>query len=478
MLRTGLGAGFGLCALLSGALLAGDEPERLWAELPSSAPAPVDLSTFSELVERASPAVVAVHTRLASGELAEPAIDPWDLFPDVPRRERPEGMGSGFAVRADGYVVTNHHVIENAEQVWVRVQGLGKRLEAKVVGSDARSDLALLKVAPPRPLAVLPLGDSDRLRVGAWVVAIGNPLGLTSVATKGIVSGKGRTVGDLPQIRPGYFDFIQTDAAIDRGNSGGPLLNLRGEVVGVNTAINSRARGIGFAVPVNVTKAVLPQLLEHGRVERSYLGITIEEVTWEQVEALGMDRPRGVRVTSVKPDTPAERAGLREGDVVLRFAGAEIHSRADMGWRAGTCRVGVAVELSVSRGGERRTMQIVPAARDRDAEPAPPERPDGGQKPTPTRRRLGLEVGELDAHSAKLAGLDEAARGVVVTRAAGEAAAQGLRLGDVITEINGRPVADRKSFLREIESVGSGEMVRLYVLRQRGARFFAFPRNW
>jgi serine protease Do len=234
--------------LLAVPVMSGAESERgaepLWTTLEEppadSRAGQATTFSFAALVERARPAVVAIHT-IAEESSAESGwlpgtFDPWRLFPDAPRRQ--EGIGSGFIVREDGYVVTNHHVVADADAVRVHVEGLGQVLTARVVGSDQRSDLALLKVESRRRLPVLPLGISERLQVGAWVVAIGNPFGLAHVATKGIVSGKGRTLGDLLRFRQGYHDYIQTDAAIDRGNSGGPLLNLKGEVVGINTAIN------------------------------------------------------------------------------------------------------------------------------------------------------------------------------------------------------------------------------------------------
>ncbi len=359
-----------LCASSWLAYAAGpDEP--LWTSLPltdaSSARARMSIA---DLVERARPAVVAIHT---SGLRSVPGegfpFNPWRLFPEVPESERVKGIGSGFVLRADGLVLTNHHVIFGAERVWVRVAGLGKRLPARVLGSDPRSDLALLRIDSPRALPVLPLGDSDRLRPGAWVVAIGNPFGLTHVATKGIVSGKGRMLGDL-MTRSGFFDFIQTDAAIDRGNSGGPLLNLRGEVVGINTAVNSRACGIGFAVPVNLVKAVLPHLHRHGRLVRSYLGITIDDVDWDLARSSGLDRVRGVVVTEVRPDTPAQRAGMKKGDIILRFGRSPIEGRADLGWRAATWPSGRLVRIVVWRDRQERGLEIVPVVRAGDAQAA------------------------------------------------------------------------------------------------------------
>jgi Do/DeqQ family serine protease len=396
------------------------------------------------------------------------------LFPDAPRRQ--EGIGSGFIIRGDGYVVTNHHVVADATAVKVHVEGLSEVLTARVVGSDPRSDLALLKVDSRRRLPVLPLGNSERLPVGAWVVAIGNPFGLAYVATKGIVSGKGRTLGDLPRFRPGYYDYIQTDAAIDRGNSGGPLLNLAGEVVGINTAINSRARGISFAVPVDLAKAVLPQLLRHGRVIRTFLGIRIDGVTWELAESFGMKLPEGVLITRVMPDTPAERAGLRKGDILLKFAGLKVGGPGDMSWRAATATAGKPVELEIWRDKKLHTVSITPVVRQSEQAEKKEPPPPAGAAAAP--QRLGLFVVELDAKTAEHGGFEQGTRGVVVVGVEADAALFGIRVGDVITSVNDREIKNKKEFEGALAEVEQDQIIRFYILRQKGALFVAIPKRW
>jgi len=461
--------------------LCGAEPEEagpLWTtrEAPASTPAgSVRASSFAALVERARPAVVAIHTIAEEEGESTPwlpgTFDPWRLFPDAPRRQ--EGVGSGFIIRADGYVVTNYHVVENAVAVKVHVEGLSEVLTAQVIGSDPRSDLALLKVASRRRLPVLPLGDSERLPVGAWVVAIGNPFGLAHVATKGIISGKGRTLGDLPRFRPGYYDFIQTDAAIDQGNSGGPLLNLDGEVIGINTAINSRARGISFAVPVDLAKAVLPQLLRHGRVIRTYLGISIDGVTWELAESFGMEIPEGVLITRVIKGTPAERAGLEKGDIILKFAGLKVRGPGDMSWRAATASAGQPVELEIWRDRKLQTLSITPVVRKSEKKKTTKQ-----AKPALETPRLGLFVVDLDPQTAEHGGFEKGTRGVVVVGVEADAAIFGIRVGDVIASVNDRDIKNKAEFEKAVEEVEKDQIIRFYILRQKGALFVAIPKRW
>jgi Do/DeqQ family serine protease len=456
----------------------GEETQSLWTTLGApadSAAGKVRASSFAALVERARPAVVAIHTIAEAESEGTPwfpgTFDPWRLFPDAPRQQ--EGVGSGFIIRADGYVVTNYHVVENAAAVKVHVEGLSEVLTARVIGSDPRSDLALLKVESRRRLPVLPLGNSERLPVGAWVVAIGNPFGLAHVATKGIVSGKGRTLGDLPRFRPGYYDFIQTDAAIDRGNSGGPLLNLDGEVVGINTAINSRARGISFAVPVDLAKAVLPQLLQNGKVIRTYLGISIDGVTWELAESFGMEIPEGVLVTRVIKSTPAERAGLEKGDIILKFAGLKVRGPGDMSWRAATAASDRPVELEIWRDRKLQTLSITPVAR--KSEEKKTAKPAEKMLEPP---RLGLFVVDLDPQTAEHGGFEKGTWGVVVVGVEADAAIFGIRVGDVIASVNDRDIKNKADFEKAVGEVKKDQIIRFYILRQKGALFVAIPKRW
>jgi serine protease Do len=323
------------------------------------------LPELSRLAEAASPAVVGVITTQAPppGASDEQLRDLFERLHDGPRR----GIGSGFVIHRDGWVVTNAHVVEGASNVEVDLGGGAPRLPAKVVGSDSESDVALLKVESPRPLAVVPLGDSDRLAVAEWVLVIGSPFGLDHTVTLGIVSHLGRA--DISPIgRPGTYDFIQTDASINPGNSGGPVLNLKGEVIGIATAVNATGQGIGFAIPINMAKEIVGQLRDNGRVVRSWLGVSVREAP----QADGGPR-EGVVVTDVSAGGPAAAAGLKVGDVITGFQGREIRTPARLRWYVSTAGVGRQVELRLRRGSEpERSLKVslgeVPAAEEARAQ--------------------------------------------------------------------------------------------------------------
>jgi serine protease Do len=314
------------------------------------------LPDLSRLAEAALPAVVGVITTAAApagakdGELR----DLFEKLNDGPRK----GIGSGFVVHRDGWVVTNAHVIEGASTIEVDF-GKGRRLRARVAGTDAESDVALLKVDGSPALTALPFGDSDKIAVAEWVLVIGSPFGLDHSVTLGIVSHTGRA--DISPVgRPGTYDFIQTDASINPGNSGGPVLNLRGEVIGIATAVNATGHGIGFAIPINMVKEVIGQLRERGRVVRSWLGVAVRDPT-------ASDPPQGVVVTEVAAGGPASTAGLKVGDVITGFEGHDINTPARLRWYVSTAGVGRSVELRLRRGkGPEQAVRVslseVPAA--------------------------------------------------------------------------------------------------------------------
>lgn len=353
---------WGMCLWLAWSSPAWGAPEW-WTEVDPAVVGRAD--SFVELIERCRMGVVAVEveTQVASGVEVIDGLDPWRLFPEARQRKSVSGIGSAVVLRADGLLITNLHVVDGATRIWVRLPAREDRLPAKLVGADERSDLALLRVNASGPLSPLPLGNSDTLPVGAWVVALGHPFGLSHVATKGIVSGKGRSLDDLPGVRAGYFDFIQTDASVHRGNSGGALLNMQGEVVGINTAVNARARGLSFAVPVNVVKAVVPHLARRGKVERGYLGIGVEDLDWQRAQTLGLPNAHGVWVTHVKPGTPAQAVGLQAGDVILELDGARVRRRSDLSWRVGTWPAGKPLGLRLWRQGEELQLTVTPMTR-------------------------------------------------------------------------------------------------------------------
>ena len=348
----------------------------LWAERSPTEPAEARASTaaenlpaLTELVKNARPAVVSI----AVEEVGRQPMLHGDPFPDFfdGFSGPSEGLGAGFVIHPSGLIVTNAHVVERAQRIKVTLedQGFPNTLEARILGTDSETDLALLKVDADHPLPVLPLGDSDAVEIADWVVAIGNPFGLSQTVTVGIVSHKGRT-DVTPQGRHGYFDFIQTDASINPGNSGGPLLNLRGEVVGINNAVNASGQGIGFAVPINMAKKVLPQLARNGRVVRSWLGIAIEDPNLELANSLGL-RERGVLVTAVTPDSPADQAGLRAGDVIVRFEGRPVRGAGALRWEVACTEAGTRISLHVLRNGKliRLEATLRPAPGDQTAPP-------------------------------------------------------------------------------------------------------------
>ncbi len=486
IVRRGFSLLFGAGALaLMAAFFAGAEettpPDTLWKRLPDG-PLPAATSdTFGRLIEACRPAVVAVHTQVRRSLGGRPgeepffSFDPWRLFPDFPREYREEGVGSGFVIHPDGWVVTNHHVVAEASRTMLSIPGVSGRVPARLAGADERTDLALLKVDLPHPLPTLPLGDSDGFPVGAWVLAIGNPFGLEAVATKGIVSGKGRSLSDLPGVHAGGFDFIQTDAAIDRGSSGGPLLNLRGEVVGINAAINNRARGISFAIPVDVAKAVLPQLHRFGEVRRSYLGINVTDLGWDVADLLRMPEPRGVVISEVKAGGPADQAGVKAGDILLSIAGRPARHASDIGWHSQTLAPGVPVRLEIWRLSGPETVTVVPRERPAASPPQPSSRPAAPASPA---AGPGLEVAPLDEASARAAGLPEKRAALMVIRSQGEAEAAGIRVGDVILEIDGKPVERREDLERLLAAPPRGGLLRLFLLRQKNTLFIALRRTW
>ncbi len=325
------------------------EPVRPAVALP---PIAAGLPDLSRLAQGAIPAVVGViTTQAAPPQMADESLrDLFEKLHDGPRR----GIGSGFVIHRDGWVITNAHVVEGADRVEVDLGEGAPRIPARLVGQDGESDLALLKVETKRPLPVVPLGDSDRIAVAEWVMVIGSPFGLDHSVTLGIVSHVGRS--DISPVgRPGSYDFIQTDASINPGNSGGPMLNLRGEVIGIATAVNATGQGIGFAIPINMAKEIIGQLRDRGRVVRSWLGVSVREVPPEVGGSGG-----GVQVTEVASGGPAADAGLQVGDVITNIQGHAIRTPSRLRWYVSTAGVGREVELRLRRGaGPERALRIL-----------------------------------------------------------------------------------------------------------------------
>jgi serine protease Do len=442
---------------------------------------PAGLPSFADLAERALPAVVSIESQTIErgrqrGGGDGQGQDPFEFFfgqprgrqgqpgqPGQPDREfRSDSGGSGFVVSADGFVVTNNHVIEGATKVRVR---LDERLyDAEVKGADPATDLALLKIDAGRNLTFLPLGDSDRLRVGDYVMAIGNPLLLDHTVTVGVVSAKGRSIG---LTRDSSFEnFIQTDAAINRGNSGGPLLNLSGEVIGIATAMNWGAENIGFAVPVSTLKAVLPQLREKGKVSRGYIGVNISNVDYDRAQAFGLTEAGGALVTQVVEDSPASKAGVEHGDIVLSVDGRKIKATRDLIEYVSSQGPGKKVDLEILRDGKKMTKKVELAERtgdDSEEEAAKPEGSSGLDW-------LGLEYQDLTPGLRENLGLEDSIRGVVVRDVAASSPLydEGVAEGDIIVEVNGDPVGSSREFEGAIAALRPGSFARLYLKRVDG----------
>jgi len=387
-----------------------------------------------------------------------------DFLRNMPRQQRERhALGTGFIISADGYVVTNNHVVKDADEVLVKMRD-GSEHEAKIIGTDPKLDVALLKIKA-RHLKPVTLGNSDKLRVGDWVVAIGNPFGLEQTVTAGIVSAKGRVIGEGP-----YDDFIQTDAAINPGNSGGPLFNSKGEVMGINTAIYSRSggnNGIGFAIPINLAKSVLDELREKGHVTRAQLGVHITDVDKETMKALNLKNREGALVPQVVAGSAADKAGIQPGDVIVSFDGEPIHKAHDLPLRVARHTPGDRVKVGIIRNGKPKTITVkVEAMKDETASNGQPHRNNA-------KVRLGMVVDNLTPDMA--ARLQTRVRkGVVVQQLQRgmPAARAGLRRGDVIYRINGKTVNNVRDFSKLASHFKPGQVLRVMLDRQ-GDQVFA-----
>jgi serine protease Do len=381
-------------------------------------------------------------------------------MPQGPREFRQQGAGSGFIMSKDGLIVTNNHVIEGAKEVTVTLANK-EEYPAKVIGRDPKTDIALVKIEPKGVLPVAALGDSDRLRVGDWVVAVGNPFGLSNTVTAGIVSAKGRVIGAGP-----YDDFIQTDASINPGNSGGPLFNLQGEVVGINTAIIPNGQGIGFAVPVNLAKGLLPQLEAKGEVTRGYLGVNIQAISPELAKSLNLKDPSGALVADVTKGGPADAAGLKRGDVIVRFDGKEIAEMHSLPPLVAATPIDKEVAVTILRDGAEQTLRATVGR-------MPGE---GAERAAPAERapgKWGLALRDLDARTAQRFGLN-AGEGVLVAAVQPGSAADraGIRTGDVILEVNRQKVTSVKEAQAEAQKDPNAQSL-LLLFRRGDASLFA-----
>ncbi len=444
--------------------------------------------SFADLAAKLTPAVVNISTSqsitTAQGPQILPQLPPGtpfeDLFRDFFERRRKENktkrkvtsLGSGFIIDPAGYVVTNNHVIADADEITVILND-GREFPAKLIGHDPKTDLALLKIDSKEPLPSVSFGDSDKVRVGDWVLAIGNPFGLGNTVTAGILSARGRDINAGP-----YDDFLQTDAPINRGNSGGPLFNMDGEVIGINTAIFSPSGGsvgIGFSVPSTLAKPVIEQLRKYGRTKRGWLGVRIQAVSDDIAEGLGLDEARGALVADITPDSPAAKAGLKTGDVILEFDGKKIQAMRELPRIVANTQIGKTVDVVVLRKGKRKTLKVTIAElEENEAEVASAS----SKEPAVAEAdALGLTLSAITPDLRERFGLSEDVKGVIVTdvQPDGNAAARGVRPGDVIVEVGLEPVRTPKEVLAKVKKAIEAKRKSVLLLLDRGGdqRFVA-----
>ena len=462
-------------AFLVGLLIAGQFSTPVVTTAPRLSPRPASTganlplgigggaANFADVAERINAAVVNIDATSKGAAVRDPQR--FLRRPDQPPRnfDSPGGSGSGFIIDSAGFILTNHHVIENAERITVTLAD-GRTFRGEVVGTDPAIDVALLRIPGAKDLPEAPLGNSDELRVGEWVCAIGNPLGYVHSVTVGVVSFIGRKLFDAS-----LDDYIQTDAAINLGNSGGPLINTRGQVIGINSAVSSRTNSIGFAVPINQAVAILPQLKTSGRVARGYMGVLLTDVTSPLQQALGLDVARGAMVQDINPDSPAERAGLRVYDVIVDVEGRDISANDDLIRDISARQPGSVARVQLVRDGRRLTVPIrlterPAAAADAGGTSARPGH--RGPRPAATgdpETPLGLTVRDLDRSFLGQLEVPDTIRGVLVTRVdpTGVAFSAQVRRGFVIIEINRRPVRTVADFRRLVAAARPGDVLAL-----------------
>jgi serine protease Do len=434
---------------------------------------------FASVAKGASPAVVFIRVEktVSQGPMfrqGSPFNDeffrrffgePGPGFPQMPQQQQKrqvQSQGSGFIISPDGYILTNNHVVGDADKVIVKLLD-GREFTADTVGTDPPTDVAVIKI-DAKNLPVLPLGDSDRIEVGEWVLALGNPFGLSHTLTAGIVSAKGRSSVGIAD----YEDYLQTDAAINPGNSGGPLVDLEGKVVGINTAIYSRNGGgylgIGFAIPVNMAKGIYTQLIEHGNVTRGYLGVSIQDLTSELAASFGLKDTKGVLVSQIMPDTPAEKAGMKQGDVIVSLNGKPVDTAAALRNEIAMTAPGTTVKMGVIRDGKTRILNVKVDKMSEDQLTA---------SRSESMKDLGVSVAPLTKELAKQYGFENE-KGIVVTGVdqGSLAARAGLRPGVLIQEVNRKPVKSVKE-LEEAWKQSGKKPILLFIKDDRGSHYIA-----
>jgi serine protease Do len=427
-------------------------------------------NSFAELAGNLSPTVVNVRVtkvekagynmpHMPDGQFGEFFERFFRQMPQRPENRRTQGAGSGVIISEDGYILTNNHVIEGAQEVTVTMNN-EQEYKAEIIGRDPKTDLAVLKVESKKTLPAAAMGDSENLRVGDWVIAIGNPFGLNHTVTSGIVSAKGRVIGAGP-----YDDFIQTDASINPGNSGGPLFNMRGEVVGINTAIIPQGQGIGFAIPVNTAKPLIPQLVAEGEVTRGYLGVNIQSITPELAKALGVEDSQGALVADVVSGSPADKGGIKRGDIITQWDGKAVKDNHDLPTMVAATPIEKEVEVTVLRDGKTRQLEVeVGKLQSDDTETA--------RAAEPAKGKWGLKLHEMSPEIGQHYRLQTDKGVVVVGVEPGSPADEaGIRQGDVIVEVNREPVDSIADIKKNIRKSDDENNLLLLVQRQNG-KFF------
>ncbi|MGA1845967.1 DegQ family serine endoprotease [Deferribacter abyssi] len=425
--------------------------------------------SFVDVVKKTRDGVVNISTTKIVKRKSSPFFFNDDLFKrffgddfkhfDVPKEYKSKSLGSGFVIDKKGYIVTNNHVIDGADEIIVKLADK-KEFKAKVVGKDPLTDLALLKIDPEdEELHPLTLGDSDKTEVGEWVVAIGNPFGLEWTVTAGIISAKGRVLGEGP-----YDNFMQTDASINPGNSGGPLVNTKGEVVGINTAIIPSGQGLGFAIPVNMLKELLPKL-KAGKVKRGWLGVTVQPLDDKLAKSFGLKKPEGALIADVIKGDPADKAGIKAGDIVIAIDDKPIKDSRDLVIEIGKRNPGENVTLTVIRDGKVRKIKVKLG-----------ERKDTIISKGEIKREGKLVVGDLDQQKLREIGIEGGVK-VTAVDPASNAYEAGLRKGDIIVWINRHKIKNSDEFYKVYDKINKGDIVALKVVTRQGSKFIAFNKD-
>jgi len=461
--------GMGMAAAFIAALIFGvafDSPTEAKDNASAEATYQMVLPNFSALAKQVQPGVVNIRTVKTTKEGGpvfrhffgnpfgnrDPNRDPFGE--GGPGREfKQRSLGSGFIIDKEGFIVTNNHVVENADQIKVRLAD-EREFDAKIIGRDPKTDLALIQIEGAKDLSPLKMGDSEKLEVGSWVLAVGSPFGLEQTVTAGIVSAKGRFIGAGP-----YDDFIQTDASINPGNSGGPLLNMNGEVIGINTAIVAQGQGIGFAIPVSLAQNIIAQLKERGSVTRGWMGVGIQDLTPELAQYYGLKDQKGVLVTQVFPGDPADKAGIKTKDVIVAVDGKPVGTGRELSSAVAEMAVGKEVPVKILRDGKEQVLKVQLAERRETEQEA--------KGPTPESDELGIRAADLNPETARRFGIDENEKGVLVAavKPGSKADQSGLQQGDIVKEVNRVPIQSVTEMKTEFGKTKAGDAASFLVKR-------------